>query len=230
MNTRRPFVLVNMAMTADGKIATANRRVSSFGSPRDQAHLYALRATADAVMCGARTADSNPVQLGPGAARFRRLRLKHGLAEYNLRVIATGSGSIDPDAMIFKKRFSSIIVLTTKRAGKTRLDTLRKLADEVKLCGRREIDFAGALAWLAEKWQVKRLLVEGGGELNSALFAAGLVDELHLTICPLLFGGRTAPTIADGVGAASLAEAAQLKLVSTKRHGNELFLVYRARG
>ena len=52
-----PFVLINMAMTADGKIATANRRVSSFGSPRDQDHLLQLRATADAVMAGARTAE-----------------------------------------------------------------------------------------------------------------------------------------------------------------------------
>ena len=50
-----PFVLVNMAMTADGKIATANRAVASFGSVRDREHLLELRATADAVMAGART-------------------------------------------------------------------------------------------------------------------------------------------------------------------------------
>ena len=55
-----------MAMTADGKIATANRAVSSFGSRRDQDHLLQLRATADAVMAGARTADLNPINLGPG--------------------------------------------------------------------------------------------------------------------------------------------------------------------
>ncbi|MCX6896927.1 MAG: dihydrofolate reductase family protein, partial [Verrucomicrobia bacterium] len=81
-----PFVFVNMAMTADGKIATSNRAASSFGSRRDHDHLLELRATADAVMAGARTVDLNPINLGPGAAKFRRLRLKHGLAEYNLRV------------------------------------------------------------------------------------------------------------------------------------------------
>ena len=53
-----------MAMTADGKIATANRAVHSFGSQRDLAHLYELRATADAVMCGARTVKISETILG----------------------------------------------------------------------------------------------------------------------------------------------------------------------
>ena len=56
-----------MAMTADGKIATANRTVSSFSSRRDQQHLLNLRATADAVMAGARTVDLNPITMGPGS-------------------------------------------------------------------------------------------------------------------------------------------------------------------
>ena len=80
--------------------------------------------------------------------------------------------------------------------------------------------------WLREKWNVRRLLCEGGGELNDALFRAGLVDELHLTICPKIFGGRTAPTIAEGDGVPKLANAAQLKLKSMKRVGDELFVVY----
>ena len=102
-----------MAMTADGKIATANRAVHSFGSARDLEHLYELRATADAVMCGARTVEVSGTILGTGGAKFRRLRLQHGLAEYPLRVIVSGSGSLDPQAAIFKKKFSPVIVLTT---------------------------------------------------------------------------------------------------------------------
>src|SRR5947209_17847743 len=84
-----PFVFVNMAMTADGKIATANRAVSSFGSKRDHDNLLDLRATADAVLAGARTVDSNPVNMGPGAAKYRRRRIKRGLAEYNLRLVVS---------------------------------------------------------------------------------------------------------------------------------------------
>src|SRR5262245_21478072 len=108
MNAARPFVLVNMAMTADGKIATANRAVTTFGSPRDLRHLYELRATADAVMAGARTLEETKAKLGPGGVRYQRLRLRRGLAEFNLRVIVSGSGSIHPDAAIFQRRFSPI--------------------------------------------------------------------------------------------------------------------------
>src|SRR4051812_7570774 len=100
-----PFVFVNMAITADGKIATANRAVSSFGSKRDKEHMFELRATADAVMAGARTVESAPVTMGPGAAKYRRMRIRHGLAEYNLRIVATRSGNLNPEAEIFRKKF-----------------------------------------------------------------------------------------------------------------------------
>jgi len=222
-----PFILVNMAMTADGKIATANRAVSSFGSVRDHEHLLELRATADAVMAGARTVDSVGITLGPGPARFRRQRLKNGRAEYNLRIIVSGSGSLNPQADIFKHRFSPILILTTGRASKAMLSELQTVADEVKICGRDEINFRAALRWLRQRWGVKRLLCEGGGELNAALFRAGLVDEVHLTICPKIFGGREAPTIANSSGFPRLAEAAPFQIKSFKRIGNEIFAVFR---
>lgn len=224
---RLPFVLINMAMTADGKIATANRKVSSFGSRRDHDHLLELRATADAVMAGARTVDSNPINLGPGPANYRRMRLQRGLAEYNLRVIVTGSGTLDKNAAIFKKKISPIVILTTARAGARKLEELRSLATEVKVCGKDQINFRQALGWLRREWGIHRLLCEGGGELNDSLFRAGLVDELHLTVCPFIFGGRNAPTIAEGKGAGSLAMASLLELDSTKRLGDELYLVFK---
>ena len=226
MNAKLPFVLINMAMTADGKIATANRAVSSFGSKRDHDNLLALRATADAVMCGARTADLNDINLGPGPAKFRRLRLKRGLTEYNLRIIVSGSGSINSRAEVFRHRFSPIIILTTERMTAATRQRLQQLGAEIKICGRREINFPRTLQWLRQRWNVKRLLCEGGGELNDALFRAGLVDELHLTVCPKIFGGRNAPTIADGLGFPRLANAAQLHLQSARRVGEEMFLVY----
>lgn len=222
----RPFVFVNMAMTADGKIATANRAASSFGSQRDHEHLLELRATADAVMSGARTVDSAPINMGPGGAKYQRLRLKRGLAEHNLRLIVSGSGSIDPQAEVFKHRFAPIIILTTERASAPARRRLQGLATEVKICGAKEIDFETALRWLRKTWGVKRLLCEGGGDLNDALFRAGLVDELHLTVCPKIFGGRTAPTIAEGQGFATLPGAANFSLRSARRVGAEMFLVY----
>ena len=200
-----PFVFVNVAITADGKINTANRRVESFSSSRDREHMLELRMKADAVIAGARTVDLNPITMGTGGAKYRRERIRHGLAEYNLRVIVSGSGTVDLNAAIFKKRFSPIIILTTKRAGPKRLEVMRRRAQDVILCGESEINFEYALGQLRNKWNVKRLLCEGGGELNAA------------------------PTLADGRGHLKLADATHLELKSSKRIGDELFLVYRVK-
>ncbi|HEY3861221.1 MAG TPA: dihydrofolate reductase family protein [Verrucomicrobiae bacterium] len=224
MNRRGlPFVFLNAAITADGKIAPATRRFEPFGGPRDRRRLLELRATADAVMAGARTVDLDRVNMGPGPAKFRKMRLARGLAEYNLRIIVSGAGTINPRAEIFRHRFSPIIILTTERGARR----LKTAADEVKICGHAEIDFEEAFRWLRKKWKVNRLLCEGGGEVNGALFKAELVDEVNLTLCPLIFGGRDAPTLADGAGVEQLSGAARFQLASIKRDGGALFLVYR---
>ena len=221
-----PFVFINMAMSADGKIASVNHVVSSIGSENDFEHLLALRATADAVMSGARTVNSGNINLGPGPAPYRRLRIKNGLAEYNLRVIVSGTGSINPRAEIFRHRFSPIVILTTARAGRKKLRRLREVADDVHICGEDKIHFHQTLTWLRKAWRIESLLCEGGGELNDALFRAGLVAELNLTVCPEILGGRAAPTIADGRGASRLADTTRLRLKSQNRAGDECFLVY----
>jgi 2,5-diamino-6-(ribosylamino)-4(3H)-pyrimidinone 5'-phosphate reductase len=223
-----PFVFINVATTADGKLAPANRKFVPFSSRRDQQLLLELRTRADAVMAGARTIDLMPVKLGPGPAKYRRMRLKNGLAEYNLRVVVSGSGTLDPRAEIFRHHFSPVIVLVSGRAPEHRLRKLREVADEVAIFGDDGLDFVAALRWLRKKWKVKRLLCEGGGEINGGLFRAGLVDQIYQTLCPLVFGGRDAPTMADGRGVESLAQATKVRLKSLKRVGDELFLVYRA--
>lgn len=178
-------------------------------------------------MSGARTVDQGPVDLGPGPAQYRRQRLENGLAEYNLRVVVSGSATLNPNAEIFRHRFSPIIILACKGADPQRVRQLRAVADEVKLCGTDEIDFREALRWLRKRWGVRRLLCEGGGEVNAALFRQNLVNEINLTVTPFVFGGRNAPTLADGQGVAEVNQATRLRLVSWKKHGNELFLVYR---
>ncbi|HJN81492.1 MAG: dihydrofolate reductase family protein [Verrucomicrobiota bacterium] len=229
MKTIRPFVLINMAMSADGKIAPAHRRFVSFGSRRDHANLLSLRATADAVMCGARTVDSAPVTLDAGGPEYERRRLRGGLARQNLRIVVSGSGSVDPEAAVFRNQVSPVIVLASSQVPKSRLAKLERLADCVKVCGKNKVALGQALGWLQREWAVNRLLCEGGGELNFELLRLGLVDELHLTICPRIIGGRDAPTIADGDGFATLAKAANLELTRRLRLGDELFTTWRVK-
>jgi 2,5-diamino-6-(ribosylamino)-4(3H)-pyrimidinone 5'-phosphate reductase len=224
-----PFVFSNFAMTADGKIAFANHRFEPFAGERDQENMMQLRATADAVMSGARTVDLSPATLGTGGQKYLRRRRQRGLRDAALRIIVSGSGSVDTGAKIFRHGSSPIIILTTRRAGERRLERLRSVA-EVKICGEKEINFRAAFRWLRREHGVRRLVCEGGGEVHGTLIRAGLIDELHLTISPKIFGGRTAPTIADGRGVASLAEATPVELKSQRRVGDELFLVFRLAG
>ena len=113
-----PFVYINVASTADGKLASVNRKFVPFSSKRDQELLLELRARADAVMAGARTVDLVPVNLGPGPAKYRRMRLENGLQEHNLRVVVSGTGTLNPKAEIFRRRFSPIIVIASGAAPK----------------------------------------------------------------------------------------------------------------
>lgn len=216
-------------MTADGKIAPANRHFVPFSSKKDRDLMMELRAGADAVMSGARTVDRAKVDLGPGGKKYQEARVRSGLAEYNLRVIVSGSASVNPKAHIFTRRFSPILLLTTAAAPKARLKRLAPLIDDVFISPGSGVDFRKAMEWLREKWKVRRLLCEGGGEVNEPLFREKLVDELYLTICPIIFGGREAPTLADGEGIERLKDATQLKLRRMEEVAGELFCVYEVR-
>lgn len=222
-----PHVSINVAMTADGKLAPANRHFTPFTSKRDQDMMLELRAEFDAVMSGARTVDTGEVTLGTGGEKWRKKRRSLGLKEEHIRVIASGSGTLDPKAHIFtsKRPTSPIIILTTERAGK-RLPALQKAADAVHVSRGKELDFREALLWLRKSWGVKRLLCEGGGAINGGLFLADVVNEVYLTIAPVILGGCDSPTMADGDGFTKLADALPLKLKRLQRVGDELYTVF----
>ena len=224
----RPFVRINMAMSADGKVATANRAVHTFGSPRDGRHLHELRAASDAILCGARTVEETGATLGNGGRLYDNLRLRLGRRPHPLRVVVSGSASLSPDAPLWRDRSAPVVAWVSKSAPASRVRRLAALADEVWTSPGEQVDVQAGLRWLAKRHGVRDALVEGGGSLNDAFFRAGVVDELHLTWCPLLIAGRDAPTPCDGLGAGPLSAARRMVLHSIQRHGNELFLVYRA--
>jgi riboflavin-specific deaminase-like protein len=220
-----PFVLVNGAVSADGKLALENRSLIQFSSPRDQRFVFQLRASADAVLSGADTVETFSIDLAAGPTACRKARQRKGLPAQPLRILVSDDGKVDPNARIFRKPVSPIVVLTTQHGIKRCTARLHDVAI-VKPFGKRVVAFARAFRWLREEFGVKRLLCEGGGETNAALLRAGVVDELHITVCPLVLCGRRAPTIADGEGVKSIAGATRLKLKTVKRVKGELFLTY----
>lgn len=221
----RPYVVLNMAMTADGKIATANREVTSFGSARDARHLMELRATADAILCGAGTVNEPGITLGLEGAAWVRQRRVRGLSALPLRVIVSGRGRVRPEADVFKSPGGPVVVIASRAAPESALRELRRCADAVVTFGTNEVDIGAALRWLQASRGVRRLVCEGGADLNDALFRADVVDEFHVTLCPKLFGGRSAPTLVEGRGLPRLAEARRFAWRSWRRVGGEIFAV-----
>jgi riboflavin-specific deaminase-like protein len=224
---KRPFVFLNMAMTLDGKTSTIERQPTDWTSKADKQHLIKLRATADAVMVGARTAETDRTSLAVPDERLQRARVRRGQPPHPLRVIVSGNGSFRENIRAFERRVSPILIFTSRRASRAKLDRLARLPDvHVYIVGERGVSVPLMLDILARDWKVKRLLGEGGASLNWSLFAARAVDEVFVTLCPRVFGGATAPTLVDGAGFPRKL-ILNAKLVRCERHGQELFLRYR---
>lgn len=227
MKTRRPRILVNMAMSLDGKVSSAAREPVTFTSREDRRRLLEIRARCDAIVIGAGTAaiDRNQT-LGIPDARLRAARRRRGQTEYPLRVIVSGRLNLPSTLRIFRTPISPVLLVCTSRAPLPRQRNLARLG-HVQVCGRKEVDLRRLVARLASEYGVRTLLCEGGPTLNDAFFRAGLVDELFITLIPRIVGGRDAPTLVDGRGFARLKDAACGRLISCRRGTREWFLHYR---
>jgi riboflavin-specific deaminase-like protein len=144
-----------------------------------------------------------------------------------LRVIVSANASFRKNIRAFERQVSPVLIFTSRRAPRAKLDRLARLPDvHVYIAGEREVNVPLMLDILARDWKVKRLLCEGGATLNGSLFAARAVDEVFVTLCPHVFGGATAPTLVDGAGFPRDA-ILNAKLLRCERKGDELFLRYR---
>jgi len=222
----RPFVLLHYALSADGKIATADRGWAALGSRRDRDHVDALRAAADAVLIGAGTVRAEDPPIRIASAERRAARRAAGQPEHPLRIVLSASLDLPEGGRFLAASAARPLVLTTEDAPAARRAALAPGA-EILAAGRGRVDLTLALAQLSGRG-VGRLVVEGGGEVNAAFLEAGLVDEVHLTLCPLLLGGRLAPTPAGGTGFAG-PDAPRLRLLSSETIGDEIVCRYAVR-
>ncbi|MCS1407011.1 MAG: 2,5-diamino-6-ribosylamino-4(3H)-pyrimidinone 5'-phosphate reductase [Verrucomicrobia subdivision 3 bacterium] len=217
----RPYILLNMAMSADGKIAAARSYFSRFGSRADQSNLYRLRHSVDGVLCAATTINRDNAVLD---LRTSKHRSPNPPTKRFHRIIVTGRGTIPLDKPVFKETKLPLLILTTTSAPKRVRDRYETIVAGVHVSKGREIDWAAALAWLRKIHRIQRLLLEGGGTLNQSLFRRDLIDEINLTICPLIIGGDQSPTIAEGEAFDSLDDCTQWQHTKRKRRGNELYI------
>lgn len=221
----RPFVTANFALTWDGRISTRRGTPADFSSPRDKRRLVEIRAGCDAILVSAKTVATDNMGMGLPDPALRRARIARGQNAYPLRVLLTNSGRIAPALRIFEQDFSPIVIFsTTRMPARTRAGLAGKA--DLWLHESGAVNLAVMLATLRAEYGVKRLVCEGGAQVFRSLLTAGLVDELHVTLAPRVFGGKGAPTL-TGIAGQFLPASVALQLRDMEVIEGECFLRYR---
>lgn len=185
----RPWVLLNMVASTDGATALAGRS-GGLGGPADHATFRAVRAVADVIVAGASTVRAESYGPPRTSAELQAMRIARGQAPFPRLAVVTRSLDLDPTSEMFTAAPEPPLVLTGRGAPAERHAALGHVA-EVHEVGDDGVDLAAALALLGDLG-ARTVLCEGGPALNGQLLAADLVDELNLTIAPVLAAGRSA--------------------------------------
>ena len=210
----RPFIFINAALTADGKMDTFERKGAAISSRRDKERVDRLRAEADAVMVGGRTLLDEDPGLTVKSAALRAERVVRGLAPNPAKVGVVTRADLNPEGKFMTAGPARVVIFTTSQTSEDILETLRSRGAEVFVRGDSRVDLNQALEGLYDLG-IRRLMVEGGGTLIFELLRLRLVDELSLYVAPLVFGGASAPTLAGGPGLVR-DEAIPLQLVDAE--------------
>jgi 2,5-diamino-6-(ribosylamino)-4(3H)-pyrimidinone 5'-phosphate reductase len=213
--SNRPSLVINVAMTADGKTDTFARQGAAISSAEDMARVDQLRAESDAIMVGGHTLLGDDPRLTVKSAARRAERVARGLPENPMKVGIVTKAALRPDSRFLTAGPARRVIFTTKRTTEAQRAMLRAAGAEVYVTEGARVDLTEVLRVLASAG-VRHLLVEGGGTLNAALLALGVVDEVRVYIAPMIVGGATAPTLAAGTGLAR-DEAVALTLASVER-------------
>ncbi len=217
----RPLIACNMVTSLDGKVTAGGTQPASLGSSFDLKTMGVIRSHFDAVLAGGNTIRLHPYYLGVPSA-LAGGRIKKGLEFQPLTVLLTKSGNLDPHSKLFTAPPRPPIIITSQKgAGNLSISIQEQSNIEVV----DNSDPQGIVTLLQEKYQVKRLLVEGGPSVNFQFMQARLLDELFLTLHPSLIGNRADLSLSAGDHV--LGTAANIHLLSVNRQGDELFLRYR---
>jgi len=222
----RPYVVINAAMSADGKLSTRERRQVKISGTQDFTRVDRLKAGCDAVMVGIGTVLADDPSLTVKSEDCRKLRKDRGTDEHPLRIVVDSRARTPPTASILHKGPGKRVIAVSKRADEARVAELRTLATVI-VAGEKEVDLRALLEELGAMG-VQRLMVEGGGTLIAGLITAGLVDEIYTYVGNIIIGGKDAPTLADGEGLVNESDFYRLTLVESRRIDNGILLHWKA--
>ena len=191
----RPYVFINSAMSADGKISTVARKQVRISGEDDLRRVDALKANVDAVMIGVGTVLADDPKLTIKSVVLKHKRVDQGRTECPLRVVVDSSARTPATAAVLGPH---TLIATSQQAPRQRVEELKTKA-EIVAVGESKVDLTALLERLRDRG-VESLLVEGGATLNFALLSLGLVDEIYTYVGNIIIGGSAAPTLVDGEG------------------------------
>jgi len=207
----RPYIFTNTVTSLDGKLVLGDLGSSAkgLGSAIDQQLMHRLEARADAVLIGSGTLRADTHLNYP---------------EKLYRAVVTTSGDIPLNHSFFRDSRRAL-VFAPSHLPADRRHAIERVAT-LHLVGETRVDVQQLIEILHTHYEVRYLLVEGGGNLNFYFFEADLVDEVFLTLAPKVKGGAHLPTMVDGAGLPR-ERVAQFELISAYLEESELFLRYR---
>ena len=215
-------VVVNAAMSADGKLSTRRREQVVISGEADFRRVDELRASVDAVMVGVGTVLADNPSLTVDDSDLVAERDARGDSPQPARVVADSHARTPPDARVLDGAAETYVLVAEEEPREHR-QTLEDAGATVVVAGENRVELPDALDQL-EAHGVEALMVEGGGELIFSLFADDLVDELSVFVAPKIIGGRDAPTLADGDG--FVRDFPELELAGVERIDDGVLLEY----
>jgi len=212
---KKPYVILNSAMSLDGKIATRGGD-SAFSDEEDWKRVHKLRSQVDAIMVGI-----NTILLDDS-----KLTSKKGRSP--IRVVVDSKARTPPNARVITVRPEiETIIAITSRAPPEKIANLQRKGAKIIVCGDGEkVDLEILMEKLYERG-VRNLLLEGGGNLNWGMLSKGLVDEIRIAISPVIVGGEKATTLVEGEGYAKVSEGVKLEQVNCEQVGKCIVLTYK---
>jgi 2,5-diamino-6-(ribosylamino)-4(3H)-pyrimidinone 5'-phosphate reductase len=215
-------VVVNVAMSADGKLSSRERTQIDISGSEDFERVDELRAESDAVMIGVGTVLADDPSLTVDSEQLRAERKEQGKSQNPARVVADSRIRTPPDSTVLDDEAETFL-LVSEAAPQDFIDQMEEAGATVIARGESRVDLPAAFEQL-EASGIDQLMIEGGGEIIFSLFENGLVDRLSVFVGPLVIGGREAPTVADGEGFVS--DFPELELESVERIDDGVLLEY----
>lgn len=223
-DAERPYLVLNMVSTADGR-ATLSGRSGAIGDEADRALFHALRTVVDAVMAGAGTVRAEGYRRLVRDPADRASRTRRGLAEEPLACVVSGRLALSEQIPLLADPHSHVAILTASQASLP--PGCRARVEYVRCVDDGQLDLPAAMRELRGRFGVRTVLCEGGPHLNAHLLAAGLVDELFLSLAPTLAGGDAMTESLRIVTGIDIEPPVAMELVSAYEHMSHLFLRYR---